>query len=100
MFDGEFFITIYYSTPIILLQLMVCILLWRLTRDTRTWGLLVTGSLFSLSARYIILQPMGLPVWIDDVLRAISISLNTVGFFSLYFLLKKLIQKSDKRKIF
>lgn len=91
-FDGEFAVTIYYSTPVIVLQLVVCILLWRQTRDTRTWGLLVAGSLFSLSARYTILQPMGLPIWLDDVLRAVSMSLNTLGFFSLYFLLKKLIQ--------
>lgn len=92
-FDGEFFVTIYYSTPVILLQLIVCILLWRQTRDTRTWGLFIIGSLLSLSARYTIIEPAGLPLWIDDALRAISMSINTLGFFSLYFLLKNLLEK-------
>lgn len=95
--DWETFATIYYSTPVILIQLAVCVLLWRLTRDTRTWGLLIVGSFLSIFARFFIVQGI-MPVWLDDVFRAVSITVNTLGFLSLYFLLKNLIQKDDKKR--
>lgn len=95
--DWESFATVYYSTPVIMAQLIVCILLWRQTRDTRTWGLLIIGSILSLFARFSILQSVT-PVWVDDVIRAVAITFNTLGFFSLYFLLKSLIEKDKKRK--
>lgn len=96
MLDAQAIITVYYSTPVILAQLLVCSLLWKQTRDGRTWGLLVFGSILSVISRYLVLLPLPFPAWIDDVFRASAISINTLGFFSLYFLLKKLIE--DKKK--
>lgn len=94
MLDLETVFTVYYSIPAVITQLIVCTLLWRQTRDRRTWGLLVIGSTLSIIARFVILN--GTDAWIDDLIRASSITINTLGFFSLYFLLKKLIE--DKKK--
>lgn len=89
-------ITIYYTTPVIVAQLLICAFLWRLTKDGRTWGLLVLGSTMSLFTRYAIFFPNGIPDLVDDILRATAITVNTSGFFSLYFLLKKLIKEKKK----
>lgn len=92
----ETVITVYYTTPVIIAQLLICAFLWKLTRDGRTWGLLVVGSVFSLFTRYAIFFPNGIPEWVDDCLRATAITINTAGFFSLYFLLKNLVKKRPK----
>jgi len=81
------YISLLYTIVILVVQLVFCLLLYRLTRDRLTWGLLIIGSVFSITARLLIID---YPKIFSDYLIAGAITINTFGFIALYRLLKTL----------